>query len=81
MIVSGKNYVYIKDFWELVKHKRLWHDYSNFAAFIGTCDKKGLITKMYENQKAYIEERYVGFFLNLHSLSSVYLLLTIHNKC
>ena len=54
MTISGKNYVYIKDFWEIVKHKRLWHDYSNFAAFIGTCDKKGLITKMYENQKAHI---------------------------
>lgn len=81
MVISNKKYLYIKDFWELVKHKMLWNDYNNFAAFIGTCDKKGLIVKAYDNKKAYIEERYVGFFLNLHSLSSVYLLLTIHNKC
>lgn len=81
MVISNKKYLYIKDFWELVKHKMFWNNYSNFAAFITTCDKKGMIVKMSDNKKVYLEERYVEFFLNLRSLSSVYLLLTIYNKC
>lgn len=74
-------HISLSDFYKRVESKNFWIDMKSFRSFIQNCDKKGLITIRKEGAKPYIEERYVGFFLNLHSLSSVYLLLTIYNKC